>query len=953
MELQAIGGGLVVQPSPLVHLRLYIQFHITISEQGMNRKLSIVQSCAGERNTDGRSSRWHQASCAGLLFGIVACSQTSDPTDVRESALVSPTDPLQFEVASDWHVTQGRVHSLSATTIHSQGASALAVTAPQGYTRLDSVALSSTHPQLARIDAGATLNLDLQLPTQQANPFWFGAVQAYISAPSRNVYNAYLGQVELTGMRTGIYTTLHFRIPDAVASALKGATYSDLTIGVVINVPNDTTGVYIVDNLRVKGPLPPPPTDASQIAEGQSVLVEASRDYAPPGAHVASQTFAAGVIQIPQSFHLIGGRTGNGTATFELKLGTASPTLCTYTAATSLTDYVFGSCVGGARSGDLIPADFVRLTVVNGDPAAGQTRIKAQIALNPVGDELATGLPAIPTFFGTTGAEVQATLNAFVQQQRSWQITDNEIVHLPTPAIAVGAPVIRNDAVIASPPQDNDPPFSIHSRLTGSDLADAGWHVNGSLAAPVDAVGARDTHFDVDLGVDIWLLTANVNNVIGLTGSADTHTPAFDGTVVQPTTSTAQFCYQFLGIAQVCKGPFNATTGLDENIVDIDQTITLLSVNYWVFHVGASGHLVLKADLSGGFTPNGLALTFQPHASLGARLEGGLAVGGFLGGGVFADVTLVAIDAPITAQVNAVLHAAPSTCNIHVSESLNASVTISTGGGQIGYYIEGGLTCGFFAGLCWRDEGNLFSWPGAQDTFDILPAGPLANQDIPLPRAVCTPTGLASGGITYPVVGEVFNAGDTSFLDGGFFRVFADTGNDGSDDGGFHPSIHTPFDCHTLAWSSSAPDDVVITTDIGPRTPGSCFTSIKYSASGVRTLTLTASDSDLGNGLDTRTTTVLVGDPATAPVVTMTRPVPFEDPGNCGNILASGSATDPGGLATTLAWFEVTLPAVAGTPAGTGPTAGIDEGEIVRLVATNSAGQKAAVERPVSLICVK
>jgi hypothetical protein len=916
----------------------------------MNHGISVAPGVRGLRRASGTRLG---ASCAALVLGAAACGPAADRTGRDEAAVTAASDPLQFEATSDWHVTQGQVQSLTLTAAHTQGTSALAVTAPQGYTRLESAAMSSNNPQLVKMDVGASLNLDLQLPTQQANPFWFGAVQAYISAPSRNVYNAYLGQVELTGMRTGVYTTLHFRVPDAAASALRGATYGDLSVGVVLNVPSNTTGVYRVDNLRIKGPLPPPPTSADQIGEGQSIALEAFKAYAPPSSQVASQSFSPGVIQIPQSFHLVSGRTGSGTATFEFKLGAAAPTACTYTAAASLTDYVFGSCAGGARSGDLVPADLVRLTVVGGDSSAGTTKVKAQIALNPAGDELVTGLPAIPTFFGTTGAEVQAALDAFVQQQRSWQITDNEIVRLPTPAIPIGAPVIRNDAVIASPPGDNDPPFSIHSRLTGSDLADAGWHVNGSVAAPVDAAGARNTHFDIDLGIDIWLLTANVNNVIGLTGSADTHTPPFDGTSVQPTTSTAQFCYEFLGIAQVCKGPFAATTGIHENIVDIDQSITLLSVNYWVFHVGASGNLVLKADLSGGFTPNGLAFTFQPHASLGARLEGGLAVGGFLGGGVFADVTLVAIDAPITAQVNAVLHASPLQCNVHVSESLNASVTVSTGGGSIGYYIEGGLTCGFFAGLCWRDEGSLFPWPGASATFDILPDGPLANQDIPLPPALCSPTGLADGGITYPVVSETFNPGDVSFLAGEFHRFVIDTTGDGEDDGDFHPKRTVQFDCHTLAWSSSDPGDVITTSDVGPRAPDSCFTTIKYGAAGARTVTLTASDSLLGNGRDSRTATVLVGDPATAPVVTMTRPLPFEDPGNCRTLSASGSAVDPGGSETTLAWLEVILPNVAGAPAGTGPTADFGGGEIVRLVATNAAGQKAAVERPVHVICVK
>jgi hypothetical protein len=888
--------------------------------------------------------RWIGVPYAVVVIGAAACSQTAD-SDAQQSAVIAATDPMQFEAASDWHVTQGQAQGLAITSTRTQGLGGLAITAPQGYTRLESAAMSSSNPQLAKIELGVALNLDLQLPVQQANPFWFGAVQLYLSAPSRNVYNAYLGEVELTGMRTGVFTTLHFKVPDAAASALHGASYGDLTVGLVLNVPGDTTGVYAIDNLRVRGALGPPPTDGSQITAGQSVLVEPFKAYAPPASGIAEHSFVPGVIQIPQSLHVVSGRAGTGSTTFAWKLGAAAATVCTYTAAVSGVDYAFGSCTGGARAGDLVPADAIRVTVVDGDSTAGKTQIKAQIALNPVGDELVTGLPAIPTFFGATGDEVQAALNAFVEQQRTWQIADNEIVRLPTPDIPIGAPVIRNATVISAPAADNDPPFAIGSRLTGTDMADAGWHVNGNLAAPIDAAGARNTHFDIDMGVDIWLLTANVHDVIGLTGSADTHTPAFDGTSVQPTSSTAQFCYQFLGISQVCKGPFDASTGLDESIVDIDQDITLLSVNYWVFHVGASGNLVLKADLSGGFTPNGLALTFQPHASLGAHLEGGLAVGGFLGGGVFADVTLVAIDAPITAQVEAVLHAAPAQCDIHVSESLDASVTVSTGGGKIGYYIEGGLTCGFFAGLCWRDEGNLFSWPGASQTFALLPATPLANEDIPLPPALCTPSGLAAGGITYPVIGESFNPGDVSFLAGGFQRIFEDSDSP--------LRIPTLFDCHTLRWSSSDPSDVLATGDVGSPSPDSCFTSIEYGASGARTLTLSASDPLLGNGLDTRTTTVRVGDPATAPVVTMTEPVPYEDPGNCRVLDASGSALDPAGSPTTLQWFGITLPDVAGATAGTEPTAGFTEGDIVRLVATNAAGQQAAVERPVNISCIK
>src|SRR5262249_7369426 len=150
--------------------------------------------------------------------------------------------------------------------------------APQGYTRLDSKPISSADPALATLDVGSVVSLDFMLPTQQANPFWFGAVQMYVSAPSRNVYNAYLGQKELTGMRTALFTTLHFHLPDDAAAALKGATYSDLTFGIVINVPTNATGTYTLDNLRLKGGRPRPvPTSLAQVPFGASILLQASK----------------------------------------------------------------------------------------------------------------------------------------------------------------------------------------------------------------------------------------------------------------------------------------------------------------------------------------------------------------------------------------------------------------------------------------------------------------------------------------------------------------------------------------------------------------------------------------------------------------------------------------------------------------------------------------------------
>ena len=80
-------------------------------------------------------------------------------------------------------------------------------------------------------------------------------------------------------------------------------------------------------------------------------------------------------------------------------------------------------------------------------------------------------------------------------------------MHLPTPAIPVQDSVIRNGTALPPTRTSNtDPPFGLSGRLTGSDLADAGWHANGSIDAPITAQGARDISFDLDVGADVWLL---------------------------------------------------------------------------------------------------------------------------------------------------------------------------------------------------------------------------------------------------------------------------------------------------------------------------------------------------------------------------------------------------------------------------------------------------------------
>lgn len=882
---------------------------------------------------------------AGLGAG---CGSPEAEVEVVQGATTTPVpaDVLGFESTSGWHVDQGGVASLTTSSTRTKGKSSISFTRPTSRWVLESSDLPNTTAELAKIDFGTSFSMDVLLPKETIpGKIWTGSIELEVQVPSRGIRLASLGIVDVTNVRKGVFTTLHFAIPDTVVTALKGKTYKDFSFWMKFKLVDGSQGPYLLDNLRIKGKLPPRPTSIAQITPGQSILLEPWKEYAPAGSFVDAKTFTSGIVQIPQALHLSKGKVGTGTAKLEYRLGTGTIVTCTYVAdpAAAGLGYKLGSCTNANLiAGDLVAADWLRLTVVNGDATAGKTKIKAQIALNPVGDALMAGLPPIPTYFGNSAAEVAAALDAFVQAQRNWQTQGEALVRLPTPAIPSIATTNQNNQPL--PPQgpyDNDPPFNLDGRLTNTDMADAGWHVNGAIAAPLGPNGARKTQFDIDIGSDLWILGFKISNVVGITGHLETNTPAFDGQTVPPTTSSGDFCYGYLGVATQCAGPFNGTTGFEKNIADIHPSITLLSQTYWFFHFGAYAKMDLVIDASGGFTPNGFAVTLRPSAGFGVQVEGGLAVGTFGGGGMFANVRLVDIAAPVTASVTATLNASPLACRVHVTETLSGTATLTMGAGAIGYYLEGGLTCGLWSGLCWRTEGNLWDWPGKELVFPILPASPLANQDFSLPFSLCAPVGTADGGVTYPLPGATFKPGDTSFLAAGFERTTVNTGG--------QLNIPERLTCETQLWTSTDPSDVI--------TPlGGCNYRIRYGSPGTRTLSVSVTDPALGTGADVRQVTVLAGDPATAPQPVITSPAAGTTPGNCASVTGTSTVSDPNGLTTTLEWLEGTFTAnstLTFRPSGTNPTEQLTGGDVIRLTATNSSGQQGSFEIPVYFYCVK
>ncbi len=179
-----------------------------------------------------------------LLSSAVGCGVNADDgVEVKASALVvNQANVFGFEDAAHWSSTV----ALSSSTTHTQGSKALGVNA-QNYIEVNSVALSSL------TGVSSMLGLDVQLPTTQANPFWYGFVQLLISAPSKGLSNVFLGQQELTGRPLAQYVPLTFSVPASVVTTLKAGGYSDFKIKIVVNVPFNASGTYLFDNLHFRG----------------------------------------------------------------------------------------------------------------------------------------------------------------------------------------------------------------------------------------------------------------------------------------------------------------------------------------------------------------------------------------------------------------------------------------------------------------------------------------------------------------------------------------------------------------------------------------------------------------------------------------------------------------------------------------------------------------------------
>lgn len=96
------------------------------------------------------------------------------------------------------------------------------------------------------------LQLDVWIPEDQINPYWYGDVQMSVNIPAAGLYNAWVGQVLLTGLQTG-WNTLSFELNQDIYNAIAGD-YPNATITIILNT-NQNPDDFRIDNLRFGGDL--------------------------------------------------------------------------------------------------------------------------------------------------------------------------------------------------------------------------------------------------------------------------------------------------------------------------------------------------------------------------------------------------------------------------------------------------------------------------------------------------------------------------------------------------------------------------------------------------------------------------------------------------------------------------------------------------------------------------
>jgi hypothetical protein len=794
-----------------------------------------------------------------LVFTLAVAAAAQDSNSI-----------MGFETPFGWMVNS----RASSTSIRTQGMFALELRGPASVTTLTSLPVASTALALAGIGAvGSVFEVDVTLPAQGGNAVNNGSLKLSISSPSAGLSNVSLGQVNFNVFRSGIYSTMTFPIPGSVRSALGGAAFNDLSFAFTLNLSN-SAGSYLFDNLRVHST--PPAGTSPPPGYGGSL------DFVVTGNTPVAQLFPIGVVQVPDSFHLKMGRARDTTADLAVGYDGTAAFTCDYRgdpSDPSGASYIFMSCTGGVQPGDLLAADWAQLQILGGD---NSMQLRAQLAMNPVGDLLGAGIiPALPTFWGDFDGCVPApqpgvivTMSASCANQiaQANQIVTtffNKVTSSTPPpdwiVTAVPEFALRHDNGASHHPQAiqptrHDPPFDQEGHMNPGGSFDGYWRLNGDIETNNTATQST-AHFEANFSAHMVLFGEDVN-VASLTSVADTSSgqgsfSTCDGTRTSPDAVGCLHMFLF-GSEIPGGGTGNASTGFNFNLNE-SQNFDLPPIPIWIFSITLGATASVGVNATGKLAVTGFDVIVTPSASLGAHMSGSVNIV-IASGGVDASVDLLDISTPVHANAGWAINILPQYCSSTLNLLLHGDAQISSGGGKVDLVAAFG-PCPF----CVHESWNLFKWgPLAtftQTLFDL----PASVQLFELPTALCKqPLTVTISAPMSPVLG------------GGFYWLNGLASSPGG--GGY-------ADCNNFTWSLNPPPSVT-GDQLSPPSGQGCNVSVVFAQPGPtgssRTLTLSASQTiydqfrtpivETGSASENLTVTPL----APGPHITGFRPSPID-----------------------------------------------------------------------------
>lgn len=163
-----------------------------------------------------------------------------NPNIVPKPPLLSVSDVLGFEEPSQWNSASA---TLSSSTTETQGNYSMSASGSgwfvfnSAYMKTQDITGETSH-----------LALDLYVPGNQPSPWWIGSIALVANCISGSVYDNFLGNIELTPLPQGQFSTVIFNVPQNVLTALQG-NFDDFSFRFEVSL-NSGAPPLILDNLR-------------------------------------------------------------------------------------------------------------------------------------------------------------------------------------------------------------------------------------------------------------------------------------------------------------------------------------------------------------------------------------------------------------------------------------------------------------------------------------------------------------------------------------------------------------------------------------------------------------------------------------------------------------------------------------------------------------------------------